>query len=108
MSSDADRTALRPELYPLAKRYKEYVNFVTIDSKEYGHMAVGLGLSGREDEDDYPAFTVYSAWKDQLFPYPEGQGIKADSVEAFLLEILHGTRSPWNSHGPKEAQHDEL
>jgi protein disulfide-isomerase A1 len=97
---------LRRELYPLAKLYKEYINFVTIDTKQYGYMAVGLGLSSREE--DYPVFTVYSAWKDQVFPYPEGQRIKEDSIEAFLLEIFHGTRSPWNPNGPKEALHDEL
>jgi len=104
VSDDADRISLRRELYLVAKTYKDYVNFVTIDSEEYGHMATSLGLSGNQ----YPAFTVYSAWKDQVFPFPQTQRVEVETVEAFLLEILHGQREPWAPGKPGEGRHDEL
>ncbi|KAJ9603980.1 protein disulfide-isomerase precursor [Cladophialophora chaetospira] len=104
VSNDSQRASLRRELHPVAKTYKDYVNFVTIDSEEYGHMAVSLGLSGNH----YPAFTVYSAWKDQVFPFSQAQPIKVEAVEAveaFLLEILQDQRKPWD---PRGGRHDEL
>ena len=104
VSNDAQRTSLRRKLYPIAKTYKDYVNFVTIDSEDYGHMAAGLGLS----ENHYPAFTVYSAWKDQVFPLPQTQTVAVETVEAFLLEILQGQREPWNPEKPRGGRHDEL
>ncbi|KAL6252938.1 protein disulfide-isomerase precursor [Rhinocladiella similis] len=106
VSNDRDRASLRRELYAVAKQYKEYINFVTIDSREYGHMARGLGLSGNTS--DYPAFTVYSAWKDQVFPYPEAEDLEAQQIEAFLLQILHGNRVPWDSSKERSNGHDEL
>ena len=104
VSNDAHRISLRRKLDPIAKTYKDYVNFVTIDSEEYGHMAASLGLSGNH----YPAFTVYSAWKDQVFPFPRTQRIEVETIEAFLLEILQGQREPWNPETPREGRHDEL
>ncbi|KAJ9617561.1 protein disulfide-isomerase precursor [Knufia peltigerae] len=115
VSNDRDRSSLRRELYPVAKEYKDYINFVTIDSHEYGHMAPGLGLSAAAGDDDYdhesgyPALTVYSAWKDQVFPYPETEELEAEQVEAFLLQILHGERGPWDpSNKAGSSGHDEL
>ncbi|KIX93014.1 uncharacterized protein Z520_11287 [Fonsecaea multimorphosa CBS 102226] len=104
VTNEADRTRFRRTLHPVAKKYKDYVNFVTVDGDEYGHMAASLGLH----RGHYPSFTVYSAWKDQVFPYPAVKRIEADSIEAFLLEILHGKRAPWNPTGPEHGQHDEL
>ena len=104
VSNDAQRISLRRKLYPIAKTYKDYVNFVTIDSEEYGHMATSLGLSGNH----YPAFTVYSAWKDQVFPFSQTQHVELETVETFLLEILHGQREPWDPKYPREGRHDEL
>ncbi|OQU96736.1 Thioredoxin-like domain-containing protein [Cladophialophora immunda] len=104
VADDADRTLFRRKLHPVAKQYKDYVNFVTIDGDEYGHMAASLGLH----RGHYPSFTVYSAWKDQVFPYPAVKRIEADNIEAFLLEILHGERAPWSPSGTVQGQHDEL
>ncbi|EXJ68185.1 uncharacterized protein A1O5_08800 [Cladophialophora psammophila CBS 110553] len=100
----ADRASLRRKFHPVAKQYKDCVNFVTIDGIEYGHISPSLGLH----RGHYPGFTVYSAWKDQVFPYPAVKGIGADNIEEFLLEILHGKRAPWNPAGAGHGQHDEL
>ncbi|KIW95270.1 uncharacterized protein Z519_03854 [Cladophialophora bantiana CBS 173.52] len=104
VSDEADRASLRRKLHPVAKQYKGYVNFVTINAIEYGHMAASLGLH----RGHCPMFTLYSAWKDQVFPYPTVEQIEADNIEEFLLEILHGKRAPWNPAGAGHGQHDEL
>ena len=106
LTTDTDRVFFRRALYPAAKKYKDYVSFVTIDVEEYGHMASGLGLRKKK----YPALTVYSAWKDQVFPFPEevlekGEAVP-DDVELFVRSILTGKREPWKPAGP--GGHDEL
>ncbi|KIW18799.1 hypothetical protein PV08_03088 [Exophiala spinifera] len=108
VSNDRDRASLRRSLHPVAKQFKDYVNFVTVDSHEYGHMAPGLGLNLSGDGGESPAFTVYSAWKDQVFPYPETQHVTAQQIEAFMLQILHGDRAPWDPRNARSNGHDEL
>jgi hypothetical protein len=67
-------------------------------------MALKLGLSANFS----PTFTVYSAWKDQVFPFPWSQQIEEGAVEAFLLEILQGKKQPWEPKGSSTPGHDEL
>ncbi|KAF2839528.1 hypothetical protein M501DRAFT_1056886 [Patellaria atrata CBS 101060] len=104
--NDSDRTTLSRELQLLARKYSDYINFVTIDADEYGHMAGSLGLRSGT----FPALTFYSAWKDQVFPYPEIQDITTILVEIFMLDIFQGKVKPIEKESPGSDSmgHDEL
>ncbi|KAL1970206.1 hypothetical protein VTN77DRAFT_5366 [Rasamsonia byssochlamydoides] len=111
-----DRTNLRRELIPVAKRYRGYVQFVTIDGEEYGHMASSLELKSKPGRERlFPAFVVHAMFNDQVFVYDQDAPITRERVDRFVLDILQGKMSPTSGHGETETEkqdekndHDEL
>jgi protein disulfide-isomerase A1 len=100
--TENERKKYREELRPLAKKYEEYLSFVTIDAGEYAHMAPSLGL----EEGVFPALAVMNSLMGQVFPFPNGREIEAKTVEAFVLDIVSGKTQP---HTPSQSiVHDEM
>ena len=89
----------------MAKKYQEYLNFVTIDAVEYAHMAPALGLEAGV----FPALTVQNPIYGQVFPYDQRRVITADSVESFIIDIVQG-RVQASANGARRewTAHDEL
>ncbi|KAL1983943.1 hypothetical protein VTN96DRAFT_9717 [Rasamsonia emersonii] len=119
------QSAIEPEPYlsrtpakrvtPVAKRYRGYVDFVTIDGVEYGHVATSLLELNRPDRSSsslFPAFVVHSLFNDQVFVYDDAP-ITAAGVDRFVLDILQGKMSSSSGRGKDEGKvnkndHDEL
>ncbi len=95
---------------PLAKSFIEFMNFVTVDSNEYGHMRPQLGL----DEGSLPALVVYQPNIGQAFPFHQKRSIIPEAVEKFIHEIAEGKVVPFEGGGKpvhppeKEVVHDEI
>jgi len=89
----------------MAKKYEEYLSFVTIDAVEYAHMAPALGLEAGV----FPALAVQNPMYGQVFPYDQRRVITADTVESFIVDIVQGRVQPSGNGGEREgAAHDEL
>lgn len=101
-----EREAFVNEMRPVAKMYKEYLNFVTVDATEYADFAVPLGLT----PGTFPALAVQNPMYGQTFPYDSGAGITAESIGAFVMDIVQGRVKPWDgkSRQEKVEAHDEL
>ena len=75
----------------LAKKYEEYINFVTVDAVDYTHMPAGLGLG----EKMYPALALLNPMCGQVFPLRSGARIDLEGVEGWILDIVGGEVEPW-------------
>ena len=77
---------------PLAKKYKEYINFVTVDALEYAFMAPGLGLDGGK----FPALALLNPGFGQVFPHDYRKDVGVKDVEEWVLGIVGGRVKPWS------------
>lgn len=109
LTTDQQRASYRAAVRPLARRYKEYLNFVVVDANEYPEMLPMLGLTSGET----PALALQNPSNGQVFPYEGGDDITSFVVERFVLDIVEGLVKPWE--GPREVPasatgdgHDEL
>ncbi|KAK0672177.1 thioredoxin-like domain-containing protein [Cercophora samala] len=91
------------EIRPLARKYDEYLHFVTIDAKEYADAAKMMGLTG-----DGTGLSVQNPNNGDVYPYTSKEAISATAVEAFLGDIIQGKVKPWRGEEPHEQGHDEL
>lgn len=97
-----DRETYRESLKPLAKKFKEYLNFVTVDAVEYGHMLPALGIQ----DTGSPALAVFNPMYGQAFPYDQKK-ITPETVESFVMDIVQGKVQPLGAGG-EELKHTEL
>jgi protein disulfide-isomerase A1 len=103
--TESERSAYRATLKPLAKKYQEYLSFVTIDAVEYAYMARALGLEAGA----FPALVVLNPMYGQVFPYGQRRVITAEAVESFIMDIVQGRAQPSvDGAGRGGAGHDEL
>ncbi|KAH8600052.1 thioredoxin-like domain-containing protein [Bisporella sp. PMI_857] len=102
--TEAERDSFRSSLRVLAKAYKDYLNFVTVDAIEYAEMAPALGLNGKS----FPALVVQNLAMGQVFPYRQSRGITAEYVEQFIQDIAQGRISPGPQAAATEEGHTEL
>ncbi|KAI1769948.1 hypothetical protein F4818DRAFT_446796 [Hypoxylon cercidicola] len=105
--SPADRDAYVDLMRSVAKMYKEYLEFVTVDTDEYGDLAAPLGLAPGK----FPALSVQNPMYGQVFPYSRQKKITAELVGGFLMDIVQGKVKPWDgtmSADESESPHDEL
>jgi protein disulfide-isomerase A1 len=110
-SASSERSHYQDMLKPLAKKYKDYINFVTIDAMEYAHMAPGLGLK----DDSFPAVALLNPMFGQVFPFQaekSGKEISLEVLEGWVLDIVGGKVKPWTSSnadgGNEGLRRDEL
>ncbi|PMD25441.1 thioredoxin-like protein [Hyaloscypha hepaticicola] len=94
----------REALKPLAKKFKEYLNFVTVDAVEYRHMLPALGLK----DSGFPALAVFNPMYGQAFPHDQKE-ITPKVVESFVMDIVQGKVPPLGAGGGGEnTKHTEL
>jgi len=118
-SSSQERRAYINEVRQLAQTYGEYLQFTTVDVREYGEDmvdALGLGSSykAKKKGEKGPLLAVQNPNNGDVFPFPvessggDGDGPPAAAVvEKFLLDIIQGTIPPWTP-GTEGGGHDEL
>ncbi|KAI0130341.1 thioredoxin-like domain-containing protein [Xylariales sp. AK1849] len=106
------REAYTDAIRPVAKKYKEFLSFVTVDANEYAPMTAVLGLR----PDTFPAVAIENQAQQAVFPFT-GQDISPETIESFVLEIAGGKVKPWSGTPSPEAHsaaqgtghsHDEL
>jgi protein disulfide-isomerase A1 len=97
-----DRETYRESLRPLAKKFKEYLNFVTVDAVEYGHMLPALGVQ----DTGSPALAVFNPMYGQAFPYDQ-KDITPETVESFVMDIVQRKVQPLGA-GKEKVRHTEL
>lgn len=104
-SSDEDRESYTSAIRPLAKRYKEYLLFVTTDMNEYPQM---LSMTGHKPGSSN-VVSVVNPINGGAFPY-RGKDITATTIEGFLQDISSGKVKPWDGlHLDEEGiKHEEL
>ncbi|KAG4440185.1 hypothetical protein IFR05_004330 [Cadophora sp. M221] len=102
-SSDEDRATYIASIKPLAKTYKEYLNFVTVDIVELGHMLPALGLA----PDSETALAVYNPMYGQAFPFNQDE-ITSKAVESFVMDIAQGKIQPMGVQTSPTEGHTEL
>ncbi|KAH8157953.1 hypothetical protein CIB48_g10294 [Xylaria polymorpha] len=83
-TSSNEREAFVNKMRPVAKMYKEYLSFVTVDADEYADFAT--------------------------FPYASRAEISPETVGAFVMDIVQGKVKPWDGQSRQEKvqTHDEL
>jgi protein disulfide-isomerase A1 len=84
--TEKDRSKYRESLKPLAKKFKEYLNFVIVDAMEYGHMLPALGLQ----DVGSPALAVFNPMYGQTFPHDQQKKITPETVEGLVMDIVQG------------------
>ncbi|KAG9239732.1 thioredoxin-like domain-containing protein [Amylocarpus encephaloides] len=97
-NTDASISTFKTEFTPLAKKFKEYLSFVTIDAREYGHMLETLGLQ----KGKLPAAAVYNPSFGQMFPFDQEIEVEPKVIDAFVIDIVQGIIKPWGSSEEKE------
>ncbi|XDG03576.1 hypothetical protein ABKA04_003191 [Annulohypoxylon sp. FPYF3050] len=108
VTSSQERDSYVSAMRSVAKMYKEYLSFVTVDAGEYGDLAAPLGLVPGA----FPALSVQNPMYGQVFPYPRAKQITPEAVGGFLMDIVQGKVQPWDGTFPADAAggqaHDEL
>ncbi|CAN8103925.1 unnamed protein product [Discula destructiva] len=103
-SSDDDRESYTSAIRPLAKRYKEYLLFVTTDVREYPEI---LSLTGH-NRGSTNVLSVFNPINGGVFPF-RGKAITSDTIEEFLKDISSGKVRTWDGVLPDEGiKHEEL
>jgi len=75
-------------LKPVVGKYRNYINFATIDAVEFGFFAEPLGLKpGR-----FPAFVIEDVLSGDTAPFDQGQKITADLIGNFIKTFLTGRK----------------
>jgi protein disulfide-isomerase A1 len=105
-TTDSERDSYVEAFRSLAKKYGEYLSFVTVDTGEYGEMVPNMGLA----EADVPGLAVQNPRNGQVFPFSPGLDITPQAIEAFLMDISGGKVKPWDREQPPSGMtaHDEL
>ena len=105
-SSDADKEAYTFAIRSLAKKYAEFLVFVTVDGEEYPDMAASLG----HESNAKGVLSVQNSRTGEVYPWDGG--ISAEEVEGFILKISKGEVKAWDGRQrggqDAEAAHDEL
>ncbi|KAI1389169.1 thioredoxin-like domain-containing protein [Hypoxylon trugodes] len=91
-TSPKDRDAYVDTMRSVAKMYKEYLSFVTVDANEYGDLTAPLGLAPAT----LPRLSVQNPMFGQVFPYPRSRKITPEAVGGFLMDIVQGKQKPWD------------
>jgi protein disulfide-isomerase A1 len=105
-TTSAEREAYVEKMRPVAKIYKEYLSFVTVDANEYADLAVPLGLIPGE----FPGLSVQNPMYGQVFPFDSGKEITPETVGGFVMDIVQGRVKPWDGQSRHKGTqgHDEL
>lgn len=98
--NEKERDEYVEQMRPLAKKYEEYLHFVTTDLGEYPDAAGMMGL-----KQGSRGLSVQNPNNGEVYPYTRKERLSAGSVETFLVDIIQGKVQPWR---PDTTRHDEL
>lgn len=103
-TSSPDRDSYISTIRPLAKRFAEFLVFVTVDGDEYPDMAASLGHAPGARG----VLSVQNSHTGDV--YPMGGAVTAEAVEGFILGISRGEVPAWDGRARRggEVGHDEL
>ncbi|CAK7231001.1 hypothetical protein SCUCBS95973_007764 [Sporothrix curviconia] len=109
---DADKTAFRDSVRPLAKQYRDFVQFAVTDLADYPEMLTAFGLDAHATR----GLALQNLATRELFPYrsrtkPITAAAAAGIVEDFLNEIADGNVKPLprgDQRLKEKSEHDEL
>ena len=95
-------------ILPLARNYKEYLLFTTVNANEYPQMAASVGIKPGSTN----TLSVQSPHSGDVFPYPDGTVIGLEAIDSFLKDIISGKIARWDgtreTMGGGKVEHDEL
>ncbi|PTB75832.1 ER-resident thioredoxin [Trichoderma longibrachiatum ATCC 18648] len=101
-NNEADREAYVKSLKPVAQRYAEFLQFVTVDSREYPDMPRNLGVRSAG------GLAVQNVHNGQIFPF-RGDAALPGQIDQFIVAISEGRAQPWDGRFDQaEEAHDEL
>lgn len=80
----------------VARKYEEYLLFVTVDAAEYADMVPMLGLR----PEVLPAVSVQNPSYGQVFPFDQTKKLSAQAIEQFVTQIASGKVKPWDGTPP--------
>ncbi|KAK8026253.1 hypothetical protein PG990_004076 [Apiospora arundinis] len=112
--SAREREQYAASMRAVARKYEEYLLFVTVDAGEYGDMVPMMGLR----PETLPAVSVQNPMYGQVFPYDQKNELSAQRIEQFVTQIASGKVKPWDgtpppapvrsgSSSPREAEAEE-
>ncbi|KAK2022777.1 hypothetical protein LX32DRAFT_645209 [Colletotrichum zoysiae] len=90
---------------PLARKYHEYITFVTVDTGEYPEMPALFGLRAGASE----GFALQNPSVGLAFPFKGGK-ITVEAVDQHILDISQGNADAWQvgSPAPEEEEQEEV
>ncbi|EFQ28430.1 hypothetical protein CGRA01v4_07418 [Colletotrichum graminicola] len=90
---------------PLARKYHEYITFVTVDSGEYPEMPGLFGLRASASE----GVVVQNPSAGLAFPF-KGDKITVEAVDRHILDISEGNADAWQVGSPalEEEEPEEV
>ncbi|KAL6864127.1 hypothetical protein J3F83DRAFT_761981 [Trichoderma novae-zelandiae] len=101
-NKEADREAYTRALKPVAQRYAEFLQFVTVDSLEYPDMPRNLGVGSTG------GLAVQNVHNGQIFSF-RGDAASSGQVDRFIVAISEGRAQPWDgTFDEGQEAHDEL
>ncbi|KAK8095050.1 protein disulfide-isomerase [Apiospora hydei] len=96
-SPDAlEREEYAASMRAVARKYEEYLLFVTVDAEEYADMVSMLGLR----PEVLPAVAVQNPMYGQVFPFDQEKELSAQAIEQFVTQIASGKVKPWDGTPP--------
>jgi protein disulfide-isomerase A1 len=108
---EVDRKNWVGAIRPLARRYAEYLTFVTVDSSEYPEIVTGLGVPGGAAA---TGLSLSNPGMGKVFPFPDTGELNLEAVEQFIVGISEGKIDAWDgqwresTEGGEAKGHDEL
>ncbi|CAG8952511.1 hypothetical protein HYFRA_00009614 [Hymenoscyphus fraxineus] len=88
--TDEERTAFRTQMSGVAKKFREYITFLTVDPVVYDHMPAQVDLDAKK----MPAAAVYNIQLGHVFPFDQSKEITPASIEQFVFDIVEGKIEP--------------
>ncbi len=107
LTAGKDKDAFRAAIRPLAKQYKDYIQFAITDLAEYPEMLATFGLDARAKT----GLALQNPSSGEMFPYRGGKTATAAVVDAFLNDIVDGKIQPLTGGDQRtqaDGEHDEL
>jgi protein disulfide-isomerase A1 len=101
-SSAEERDTYVEAMRAVARKFRDYLLFVTVDADEYGDMTAALGLP----PGSFPALSVQNPRVGQVFPLPPGTPISPKAIDGFVMSIVQGKVQPYAAQGGRS--HEEL
>ncbi|KAK1996742.1 hypothetical protein LX36DRAFT_671490 [Colletotrichum falcatum] len=99
---EASLDAWASAVKPLARKYHEYITFVTVDAGEYPEMPALFGLRAAAGE----GFALQNPSVGLAFPFRGGE-ITVEAVDRHILDISEGNADAWQVGSPVPEEEEQ-